>query len=159
MKNTYILGVLAIVLIGVGIYFSSSGPVANSQGKLETSHLTYDFGQVIMNAGNVEHKFVLQNNSSEPITVGEISTSCMCTTVFMEYDGKSDGPFGMSGHDIKRTAGITIEPGKSADLKVVFDPAAHGPSGTGFIQRNIYINTNSIAQPQVVFEISGTVNL
>jgi len=145
--------------VGVGIYFSSSDPVVNSQGKIETSHLSYDFGQVIMNAGDVEHRFVLENKSDQSIILGDISTSCMCTTAFLEYERGSIGPFGMSGHDIKKTANFTVEPGKSVDLRVIFDPAAHGPSGTGFTERNIYVNTNSQIQPQIVFKINGMVNL
>lgn len=155
-KNIFLL--IAFILIGAGIYFSfPSSP--SGQGKLETSHLKYDFGQVMMDAGNVEHKFVLENTSNQPITITEVTTSCMCTTAFLEKEKESIGPFGMSGHNVKKIANLTINPQEKVNLKVVFDPKAHGPAGAGYIERSIYVKTNSLEQPQIIFNISGTVNL
>jgi len=146
MNKTLGFIAVAIILVGVGVYFSSSNS-AQSEGVLTFQETSYDFGMVPMNNGNVTHEFIVENTSQSLVTISEISTSCMCTTAFLTHENHEIGPFGMSGHDLKKSANTTIQPGERVIVRAVFDPAAHGPSGVGHIERTIYIKTNSSAQP------------
>jgi hypothetical protein len=161
-KKIYLFAAIAVLLVGAGVYFSFSSPAATGAGKLEASHLNYDFGQLFMKNGKVSHEFVLRNSSGQAVTLGEISTSCMCTAAYLEYNGKEIGPFGMGGMSSPGSltvAGTTIDPGKEAVIKAIFDPAAHGPAGAGHVERIIYIDTDSQVQPKLQFQFSAEVNL
>ena len=161
-KKNILFIAAAILFIGAGVYFSLSSPAATSTGKLEASHLNYDFGQLFMENGKVSHKFILRNSSDQAVTLGEISTSCMCTVAYLEYNGKEIGPFGMgemSSPGSLTVAGTTIDPGKEAVIKAVFDPAAHGPAGAGHVERVIYVDTDSQVQPKLQLQFSAEVNL
>jgi len=101
----------------------------------------------------------VRNESDETITIGKMYTSCMCTTATLVMQAGRFGPYGMPGHGFISAIGKELASGEKATVETVFDPAAHGPSGTGFTERNIYVNTNSQIQPQIVFKINGMVNL
>lgn len=42
-----------------------------------------------------------------------------------------------------RNANLTVKPGETVTVKAIFDPAAHGPSGVGPVERQIMISTNA----------------
>ena len=64
----------------------------------------------------------------------------MCTTAFLLKDGEEIGPFGMAGHSgVRGNANLTVNPGEEAVVRVVFDPAAHGPAGVGPIERQVML--------------------
>ena len=77
----------------------------------------------------------------------------MCTTAtLITSDGKA-GPFGMAGHALIPEINKTIAPGEEAYIEVTFDPAAHGPSGTGKIRRVVYVEQGGSDKPlELVFE-------
>jgi len=158
MKKIYVFVAVAVVLVGTGIYFSLSAP-ASSQGRLEADRADYDFGTISMNGGNVTYEFALENKSGEPVTIEEVSTSCMCTTAFVSHQDHNLGPFGMGGHNIQRKANVTVQPGERMTVKAVFDPAAHGPAGAGSVSRTIYLSTNSKEQPIVNLAFTANVAL
>jgi len=158
MKKRLIFFLVALALISVGVYFSLSKP-ASSQGRLEADRADYDFGTIPMNGGNVTYEFALENKSGEPVTIEEVSTSCMCTTAFVSHQDHNLGPFGMSGHNIQRKANVTVQPGERMIVKAVFDPAAHGPAGAGSVSRTIYLSTNSKTQPTVNLAFTANVAL
>src|SRR3972149_839928 len=111
----------------------------SSSGELAMAESNYDFGEVSMAKGLVNHEFILSNTSSAPIKVGPVETSCMCTTAYLRVgEGKEAGPFGMPGHGGPRgTANLTVNPGEKLIVRAVFDPAAHGPAGVGAVERAI----------------------
>lgn len=160
----YFFGILAVVGIAASLIFAmgakkegdkiSSEPVFSS-GSLIASENDYNFGTINMKDGDVSHRFALKNNSDETVKIGEVSTSCMCTTAYL-YDGAGTqkGPFGMPGHGGKSLANMEIGVGEAIELEAVFDPAAHGPQGVGKVKRVINIETNSQTNPkiQLIFE-------
>ena len=111
----------------------------------------YDFGEVSMAKGLVEHEFILSNTSSAPVNIGSVETTCMCTTAYLKVSGgKEAGPFGMPGHGgPKAAASLTVEPGEKLIVRAVFDPAAHGPAGVGAVERAVIMDVGK-QEPIVV---------
>lgn len=99
--------------------------------------------------------FQVKNTGEEPVTIGQMYTSCMCTSATLMMNGKEFGPYGMPGHGFVPKVNKSIEPGEEAAVEVVFDPAAHGPAGIGKIQRSVIIENN--AGDPFEFQISANV--
>ena len=148
--TTFVIITLSLIIGGGLILWSysvagksGSAPkeeIASGQDQLTVTESTYDFGEVSMTKGSVDHEFVLRNNSSAPVKIGRAETSCMCTTAYLASGGKEVGPFGMAGHGgIGNNANLTISPGEELIVRTVFDPAAHGPAGVGSVERQIVL--------------------
>ena len=50
-----------------------------------------------------------------------------------------------------------VPPQKEAQLEVIFDPAYHGPSGVGPINRLVSVETNDTKNSRIEFSLTGTV--
>lgn len=117
----------------------------------------YDMGDIAMEDGDVAAKFKLVNTSDEAISVKEMETSCMCTTARLTIGVKSSNEIGMRGHGYVHNVSMSINPGEEAVVIAVFDPNAHGPSGTGFIRRSVFLKTDSVDQPEIRLDFQATV--
>lgn len=150
----YALIAISIIAIGFGVYRSqqkAANPVPQAQaavqpagqpGVLTSARPSYDFGTISMKAGDVSTTYRIKNEGSAPLALDKIYTSCMCTTAtLVTANGRKQGPFGMPGHGPLKPATGQLAPGETALLEVVFDPAAHGPSGVGRIERVITVET------------------
>lgn len=144
--------ILLLVVIAVTKRPAPSAPAASAEetyvprqdaAALVASEPSYDFGTVSMANGLVRHEFKIKNEGSNPLTISELYTSCMCTNAIFKRAGKEKGPFGMPGHGFVPKLGETLAPGEEAIIEVVFDPAAHGPAGVGPIQRVVSLNTEA----------------
>ena len=120
---------------GVGIKNDASG----NASLLQASEKVYDFGTISMAKGNVEKIFKVTNPTEKDIFVKTVTTSCMCTSAYIVKDGSEKGPFKMPGMGYVPPANETIKAGGSMDIKVVYDPNAHGPAGVGIIDRFVYL--------------------
>ncbi|MBI2047967.1 MAG: DUF1573 domain-containing protein [Parcubacteria group bacterium] len=168
--STIITGIVIVLLLGfifvvlpnennesaltetASVSFSTSASVLNSQ---ETY---FDFGTISMSDGIMSHIFEVHNEGKEPVIIKKIYTSCMCTTALItNYAGKQYGEFGMPGHGGPPQTNIEVKPGESISVEAKFDPAAHGPSGVGFAERSIYLETNSQESPMVELSFSALV--
>lgn len=124
-------------------------PAAAQQGspeqaaplRLEADHLSHDFGDVPIDAGEVSADFRIRNASAEPVQLAAVYSSCMCTTAVLEFDGWRSGPFGMPGHDLPNAVDREVAPGGQFTMRVTFDPAAHGPEGVGPTRRQVALHT------------------
>lgn len=105
-----------------------------------------------MKNGLVSHVFKVTNSSVKDIYLKKINTSCMCTAAYLESAGGEKGPFGMEGMGYVPPVNEIIKAGESRDIKVVYDPNAHGPAGVGAIDRAIYLTDGSDA----VFQLEIT---
>lgn len=116
----------------------SAGIVNAGKGALVASETRHDFGVISMANGNVEKVFRITNPTEREVTLAGVVTSCMCTVAYIESGAGERGPFGMPGHGgpVPR-ANETIGAGESRDIRVVYDPNAHGPAGVGPINRFI----------------------
>lgn len=161
-KNIIISVAASVLVIGGAIWFAGLRPANNQPteqaGTLEAEESSFDFGVISMAAGNVSRSFKIKNSGAGPVTIKKIYTSCMCTTAILNKGGNKSGPFGMPGHGSATRLKETIGPGEEAEIEVVFDPAAHGPEGTGLIKRVVYVESDSEAAPklQLTFEANVT---
>ena len=129
-----------------------------SASVLDALEKTFDFNTISMKDGNVSHQFEIRNDGVEPVVIEKVYTSCMCTTAYItDSSGKRYGEFGMPGHTGSSGTKIEVAPGEAANVEAIFDPNAHGPSGVGFIQRSVYLETNSAASPKMEFSFQATV--
>jgi len=126
----------------------------NAEAKVAVAATNYDWGTIGINNGKVEAVFAIKNEGTQPLRLFNISTSCMCTTAQLTLGDKSSPLFGMHAN-----SGYVLEvpPAQAAQLKVVFDPALHGPSGTGTINRQVKVQTNDANQPELNFMLTATV--
>jgi archaellum component FlaG (FlaF/FlaG flagellin family) len=160
-KVIIITTIVTILILVVAVVWMSStntnaAQVSTSQNaKAYTLDATSaDWGQIPMYKGNVTKVFNIKNTGTDTLKLFNIKTSCHCTRAFVTING-IDGPdFGMSG--ISDWIG-EVTPGKQAKLSVVFDPAYHGPTGTGPITRYVSVQTNDKANPTLTFTVTGTV--
>lgn len=134
-----VIGVLAVIFVaGKGNNDQPNKP-SGKQGQLQVSESLYDFGTLSMAKGKVDHIFKVANKTDKDINIKTLTTSCMCTNAYIENANGEKGPFGMPGMGYVPPADEIIKAGESRDIKVVYDPAAHGPAGVGAIDRFIYL--------------------
>ena len=150
---------LTLILIFGGVFLvAKTNNVASLNGsqitQLTIDKTSHDWGTIGINDGKVQTEFNLTNNGNAPLELANVSTSCMCTTAQVEIEGKRSPYFGM--HQKSSWTG-QVAPGKSAKLIVEFDPAFHGPQGTGQITRQIVVETNDPSQRQLTFTASAEV--
>jgi len=123
----------------VGAYTSSRAVVNNdglavdeSGPKVLLNRTAHDFGDVPQSQGILSTAFTIQNIGDDVLTIGNVSTSCGCTTAEL-----SDS---------------TIDPNGTAIITVYFDPNFHEePSGK--ITRTVFIPTNDPRQSEVEVKI------
>ena len=145
MNKTIIIFILAIAgLVWWGRSNQASGPSqagagTNGNSSLIASETFYDFGTISMKNGLVSHIFKVTNSTGRDIEVKTVNTSCMFTKAYIESVSGEKGPFGMPGMGFVPPANELIKAGDSRDIKVVYDPNAHGPAGVGAIDRFVYL--------------------
>ena len=169
MQNKNLIFLIAGALVFGGlIAILGSNTASNEKNELSNSakysanvlvsqENSFDFGTISMKNGKVSHIFEIQNKENEPVIIEKVYTSCMCTIAYISTaDGKKYGGFGMPGHTSANTK-IEVKPGEKTSVEVVFDPAAHGPSGVGLAQRSVYLETNSAKSPKLEFAFQAMV--
>ncbi len=149
-KRTIIISAFIVLgLVGLMFWGKSNKAVETSQSSgttissLLVSEKLYDFGTISMKNGLANHVFKVTNPSNKDVYVEKINTSCMCTRAYVESASGEKGPFGMEGMGYLPPANEVIKAGESRDIKVVYDPNAHGPAGVGTIDRFIYLTDAS----------------
>jgi hypothetical protein len=98
----------------------------------ETHNNTYDFGEVSRAGGVVSTTFEIENHGRETLIIGEISTSCGCT----------------SAEVAKKELGFNEE----TDLTVYFDPNFHDEP-EGRFTRSVFVKTNDPDLAEMQFDI------
>lgn len=143
-----IILIFGAVIVSVFITAAIFRPVPSEQklavmnsSMLGIDSTSYDFGTVSMAKGEVVHEFRINNTEAEEIKIGKIYTSCMCTTAQFIKGEIQKGPFGMAGHGYIPPVNESLKLDEEAIIRVVFDPAAHGPAGVGLIKRLVYIES------------------
>ena len=145
MKNILFYIVAVVAIVGGVIWLARPGqdapidPTTTIISALTSTENQYDFGTISMANGNVNKVFTVTNNSADPALIEKIYTSCMCTSAKLKIGDKNLGPFGMPGHGIVPKVNQTLDPSKSAQIEVIFDPNAHGPAGVGPIERVVFV--------------------
>lgn len=125
--------------------------------KVQTFESSFDFKDVKYSGGNVKHEFKIKNPGTSDLTIANMATSCMCTTVYLKVGDKKGPAFGMNGHSSESGWTGVLKPGEEGQVVTVFDPTAHGPAGVGPISRIVSFETNDPDRPYVEFSFSGNV--
>lgn len=156
-----IIGLITFTLfiLGGGIYVlsTSSAPVkitSSQNAKISVDQKTFDWGNIPYSGGNATKTFTIKNIGSDTLKLTGVKTSCTCTKAQIVIDGKSSPYFSM--HATSAWVG-EVAPGKEAQLTVIFDPAFHGPTGVGPIERVISMQTNDTQNPSLEFSLKGVV--
>lgn len=160
--NKFTVGIIVvsiIALLGGATLLSKNESetkevVQNANTEVSLNETSYDWGNVGINDGNVEHIFEIKNDGSEALVLTDVTTSCMCTTASLILGEDESPAFGM--HQ-KSDYKMEIPAGETAKLKVIFDPAFHGPSGVGPINRTITVSTNNPDKPELKFMLTAMV--
>lgn len=158
-KVLIIFSALTLLLLGGGIYVlsatSSSPKITVSQNaKVTVAEKNFDWGNIPYSGGNATKTFTIKNTGTETLQLNEVKTSCTCTKAQVSIGGKTSPYFSM--HSTSGWVG-EVPAGKEAQLTVIFDPAFHGPSGVGPIERLVSVETNDPANPKIEFSLKGVV--
>jgi archaellum component FlaG (FlaF/FlaG flagellin family) len=153
-----VTGLSMLVLIG-GVVLASRAPkqpeiIASKKARVSIAETTHDWGAIPIDGGKVQKSFMIKNEGSDSLQLANVETSCMCTEAKIKINENESPNFGM--HSNSSWIG-ELEPGKEAELQVIFDPAYHGPSGTGQISRIVSVETNDQNNPILEFILSANV--
>lgn len=142
VKNAIFIFLPLILIVGGIIFISISSSSPENQGapKIIISSREYDAGTVSMSDGLVKHTYEIKNIGDGDLKINKIWTSCMCTTARLKVGDKTSPEFGM--HDKTMFWAEKIAPNQTGFLEITFDPAFHGPQGTGLVVRVVYLSTN-----------------
>lgn len=156
------IAILVLGFIGIIWAIKSENGEGASKGtpKLALEIDKFDFGDVSMANGLAKKKVKITNTGDGDLKISRMQTSCMCTKVALDAEGKRSPEFGMPGHGGGSSNwSQVIKPGESGELEIIFDPNAHGPDATGLITRTIDIFSNDGGQDgtQSVINFSGNV--
>ena len=122
---------------GIEIDTDSENAVSSTNGPTITiDRELHDFGVIPQFGGTVETNFIVTNSGTETLEVGQITTSCSCTSATISNP--------------------SIKPGEDAVLTVVFDPDFHEEPFDVF-KRTIFIPTNDPGTPEA--EVSVQVDI
>lgn len=111
---------------------TSTEKTAPSKARAEADVREYDFGKITKQNGNVYTNFTVKNTGTDTLTIGDIVTSCGCTTAAIDT--------------------ATIAPGKTATIRVTFDPNFH-EEPQGRFSRSIFVPTNDPANQEIELTI------
>ena len=111
---------------------SSENNLPKSNAKVELTDTEYDFGKIKKANGVVSTQFNIKNIGTEDLVIGDIITSCACTSTEVN---KSN-----------------VAPNSSTTLTVSFDPNVH-EEARGRLTRMIYVSTNDSDNPELEFTI------
>jgi hypothetical protein len=157
-----IIGFTVLLIVGLASLTGGKGsdeptqPLAQVAGvQINPEH--YELGNVDLNGGLVTKEYEVANDTDQAMNLQKIVTSCMCTQAKVSVGDKESRFFGME-HPGDRNPSINYEipPGGNAKVTVNFDPAAHGPQGTGPFDRVV---TLTFSEPAGVKKLTfnGTV--
>lgn len=110
----------------------TSEKITASKAKAETIIREYDFGTIKKQDGKVSANFTIKNTGTDTLAVGDIVTSCGCTSATIDV--------------------AAITPGKTATVRVTFDPNFH-EEPQGRFPRSVFVPTNDPNNKEIEFTI------
>lgn len=130
---SYLLGINRFNnYMGVGMMGVHHSETNYNKPLAETHNNTHNFGSISRNDGVVSTTFEIENHGKEQLEIGDISTSCGCTSA--EVD--------------KTILGFN----EKAQLTVYFDPNFH-EEPQGELTRSVFVKTNDANLPEMQFDI------
>ena len=92
----------------------------------------FNFGTIVQGE-KLSHTFAIKNNGDSPISILRVTPSCGCT--------------------VANASSSVIQPGKSGEIKIVFDSA----NSSGKTAKSINVETNDHKNPSSTLTIIGTI--
>lgn len=88
----------------------------------------YNFGEVSQADGIVFAYLNFKNEGKGNLIIDKLDSSCGCTSASIVYKGTEGPLFTMAGHGKENPKDwqVSIAPGEIAQLKIYYDPNAHG---------------------------------
>lgn len=105
---------MSLLLLGVSIM-----SFVSDEKKVYVENTTFDFGTITADGGNVEGTFVLRNNTESTVSITNVKAACGCTVPSWDKS--------------------PIEPGKTREIKVSFNP--RGKSGS--VNKSVTVTMDS----------------
>ncbi len=154
LLRTAWLPIVVVVAIGViiGVYYgfyARRGVLESTSGtsKLVVTPKVQDLGTIDYRDGVVTLFFTVENQGNGDLVITEMETSCGCTKASLIVNGQEGPQFGMRGHgEWPRGWSARLRPGERAQLKVTYDPLAHGIY-VGSFDRLVFIRSNDLDEP------------
>ena len=153
------LVVFIVLLLGGSVMLLGSSPQPkkieySQKAKVQINETSFNWGNINFEGPKATKTFKIKNTGEVPLQLTNIKTSCTCTTAQVVIDGNQSPLFSM--HGSSRWLG-EVQPGREAELVIVFDQRFHGPSGVGPIERFITLETNDINRKKLEFNLKGNV--
>jgi len=159
--DKFVVGIVivTVLILGLAVFFgirmgATTQVTADAEVAMSVDSNKYDWGTIDLGGGIVSKSFAIENKGSTSLKLYDIKTSCMCTTAQLKTPESTSEKYGM--HE-KSTDVFEVKPGETAELIVEFDPAFHGPSGVGPINRTITMSTNDAKNPTLSFNLTANV--
>ncbi len=165
MNKFFILGIFffVVAIIGVAVFISNSNLsqkaeiIKTQSAKISVDHDFKELGNIEYSKGLLLHSFPIKNTGTQDLEIANMTTSCMCTEVFLRKSGENSPSFGMKGMSAPSEWIGILRPGEEAEVVAAFDPTYHGPQGVGKISRIVSFETNVVDNPYVEFSFEGNV--
>lgn len=160
LKLVFWLVLSLIALVAGAVWFATAltgKPTvleSSSNVKAVVPEFSFDWGTIPYAGGNAVKTFIIKNEGTETLKLLNIKTSCTCTKAQITTEQGQSPYFSM--HSTSSWSGEVL-PGKEAQLTVIFDPAFHGPGGTGPITRLVSVETNDKIKSKLEFSLKGVV--
>lgn len=126
LKWGFVLGAIFLIVGGFFLFRFLNEKRMSNAPRLEVVPQSFDFGKISLAKGAVQTSFTVKNNGVSKLVIREIRTSCDCTSAKLKMEDKESPLFGMH---TQREWSATLEPGKEAQLTVIYDPKVHPESG------------------------------
>lgn len=161
MDKKFVIGTIIVtVLILIGSVWAAFNlgqsaevePAAGAQ--VVTSVTSHDWGDIDIQGGKVEATYPVTNEGDTTLKLYNVTTSCACTSAYLELGDKSSPMFGMHSQS---SYVMEVPPGETATVRAVFDPLFHGPDAVGEITRQITVMTNDPDHPELTFTAAANV--
>jgi len=132
-KNKIIFILISIVVIvGAFLIFYNIQNKSSQPPTISFSEEEWDFGKIKEDERPV-HIFTIKNTGREELIISRVRSSCGCAATMLSSDN--------------------IQPGKSAELKVTFNPTGYN----GLVKKDIYIESNDPQLPKAKITITTEV--
>jgi len=132
-KNKIIFILISIVVIvGAFLIFYNIQNKSSRPPTISFSEEEWDFGKIKEDERPV-HIFTIKNIGQEELIISRVRSSCGCAATMLSSDN--------------------IQPGKSAELKVTFNPTGYN----GMVKKDIYIESNDPQLPKAKITITTDV--
>ena len=142
-----ILGIIFISLVILGgiilaSRYSSGNPAASykindvERPKIEISEKDFDLGKMKVSETKTK-EIIIKSMGTKPLNVSDFTTSCDCTSVVVNIDGKDSPKFSM--HTMTSWQ-KELAPEQTATLKIIYEPSVMPVEGE--VSRVVHFKTN-----------------